>query len=282
MTTLTIAPGPLNARTDPTTGLRSYTFRGQSYPSVTSIRRMAGVPHSLVAWQLSQVIKRATGDIDTLNAMLTRERKPRERVLEANRIAEAGRWLRAAATEERDRSAALGTAVHDAAASGLALDEAAEEVRPRLAMFHDFVRHTGATVLASEFQVVNTKVGYAGSVDAILGFPSGRIELVDYKTGSGVYAEHLLQIIAYANAEYAFRDDEVDGPTTDLLESITGIGLLHLADDGWDYRALDRDNGAWEAFRGLLTFARWMSDHPDAASITLAQAHEPALLEDAA
>ena len=34
--------GPKNARTDPNTGLRFYTWQGVEYPSVTTIRRMAG------------------------------------------------------------------------------------------------------------------------------------------------------------------------------------------------------------------------------------------------
>lgn len=276
MSTITISPGPANARTDPATGLRSYTWAGKSYPSVTSIRRMAGVPHGLVAWQVSQVVKRATNDIDTLNAMLTRERKPRERVLEANRITEAGRWLRAAATEERDRSAALGTAVHDAAASGKRPEEVDDAVRPRLSQYLDFLAVSGAEVVASEFQCWSPSIGYAGTCDALLRFPNGALHVVDYKTGGSVYAEYQLQIVAYAMADFVGTNDVIDQATTDLLHAHTGLGVLHLADDGWEYVVLNRDPSAWDAFRGLLTFATWMAAHPDGASITAAsrKSHE--------
>jgi len=270
MAEITISPGPMNATTDPTTGLRSYRWQGRSYPSVTSIRRMAGVPHGLVAWQVSQVVKRATLEVDTLNEMLTRERKPRERVLESNRVAEAGRWLRAAATEERDRSAALGTAVHDAAASGKALDEVEDAVRPRLRQFLDFLEVSGAEIVGSEFQCWSPSIGYAGTCDALLRFPNGALHVVDYKTGGAVYAEYLLQITAYAMADFVGANDVIDQELTDALHAHTGLGVLHLADEGWEYVVLRREPEAWEAFRGLLTFATWMAGHPDAASITQA------------
>jgi hypothetical protein len=270
MAELTIEPGPPNASTDPTTGLRSYRWQGVSYPSVTSIRRMAGVPHGLVAWQVSQVVKRATTDIETLNAMLTRDRKPREQVLEKNRIAEAGRWLRSAATEERDRTAALGTAVHDAAASGKRPEDVAEELRPRLRQYIDFLAVSGAEVVGSEFQCWSPSIGYAGTCDALMRFPSGQLHVVDLKTGSGLYAEYALQVMAYAMADFVGTNDVIDQALTDALHAHTGLGVLHLADDGWSYSVIKRDPETWAAFRGLLTFARWMSAHPDAASITAA------------
>jgi hypothetical protein len=284
--TLTVESGPRNARSDPETGLRLYTWRGREYPSVTSVRRMAGVPHGLVSWLVARVIDRAVLDVGTLNEMLTRERRPRERVLESNRVAEARKWLRAASTEERDTAAALGTAVHDAAAAGMTpatvpdvvtfvkdgrvvtVDGA--EVRPRLAWYLDWLRLSGATILAAEVQVWNLTAGYAGSLDLLCRFPSGATHLVDLKTGTSVYAEHLLQVMAYANAEFVGRDDEVDEAATALLRSVDGVAILHLGDEGWAYHVLDATSEAWDAFRGLLTFATWMAAHPDAASITRA------------
>lgn len=271
MSGITIAPGPANASTDPTTGLRSYRWQGQSYPSVTSIRRMAGVPHGLVAWQLNQVIKRATTDIETLNAMLSRDRKPRERVVESNRIAEASKWLRSAATEERDRTAALGTAVHDAAASGKRPEDVPEELRPRLHQYLDFMEVSGAEVVGSEFQCWSPTIGYAGTCDALMRFPSGQLHVVDLKTGSGLYAEYALQVMAYAMADFVGTNDVIDQALTDALHAHTGLGVLHLADDGWSYSVIKRETETWAAFCGLLTFATWMAAHPDAASITAGQ-----------
>ncbi len=77
---ITIQSGPRNARTDES-GLRFYTWQGRELPSVTTVRRMAGVPHRLHQWAISQVVKRATANVWTLVKMLTRKRRPRERVL---------------------------------------------------------------------------------------------------------------------------------------------------------------------------------------------------------
>jgi hypothetical protein len=277
MTTITIS-SPANARTD-ADGLRYYTWQGQQYPSVTTVQRMAGIPHRLHTWALSQVVARAVNEVDTLNAMLTRERKPRERVLEANRVSEASRWLRVAATEERDRAAAVGSAVHDAVATGQApgdipdvldtlkdgrpvtVDGAA--VRNRLVQFRGWLDATGAEVLAQEFQVFNLTVGYGGSGDLIVGFPSGRVALIDLKTGSSVFSEHAIQLRAYREAEFAGRDDVVDEVVTALLRSVTDLGILHLAEDHWEYLALRDDPGAGAAFAGLRTFAMWMAANPE-------------------
>lgn len=271
MTTITVTPGPANATTDARTGLRSYLWQGRSYPSVTSIRRMAGVPHGLVAWQLNQVIKRVTTDTDTLNEMLTRERKPRERALESNRVAEVSKWLRAAATEERDRSAKLGTAVHDAAAAGKRPEDVDEEIQPRLRQYIDWLEVSGAEVLGSEFQCWSPSIGYAGTADLLVRFPRGDIHLVDLKTGSGIYAEYALQVMAYAMADFVGTNDVIDQELTDHLHAHSGLAVLHLADDGWEYVVIKRDEATWEAFRGLLTFAVWMAQHPDGDSITQAR-----------
>jgi hypothetical protein len=224
----------------------------------------------LVAWQVNQVIKRATLDVETLNAMLTREKKPREKVLEANRIEEASKWLRAAATEERDRSAALGTAVHDAAASGKRPDEVEEAVRPRLHWYRDWLEVSGAEIIGAEFQCWSPSIGYAGTADLLCRFPSGAVHLVDIKTGGSVYAEYALQCMAYAMADFVGTNDVIDQALTDALHAHNGLGVLHLSDKGWEYVVLRRDEETWAAFRGLLTFATWMAQHPDAASITVA------------
>jgi len=277
VTTITISSPP-NARTNGT-GLRTYTWQGRELPSVTSVQKMAGLPHGLHQWAISRVVTRATLELDTLTAMLTRERKPRERVLESNRIAEASRWLRSAATEERDMAAAVGSAVHDAAATGITPDSIPDvldtlkdgkpvtvdgaAVRNRLAQFHDWLRTSRAEVLAQEFQVFNLTVGYGGQADLLVRFPSGRIALVDLKTGTSTYPEHVVQLRAYREAEFVGLNDEVDETLTVMLFAATDLGILHLAEDHWEYIALVDDATAGDAFRGLHAFATWMASHTD-------------------
>ena len=118
---------------------------------------MAGQPHALVSWKIAKVCDRAVDELDTLNAMMTRERRPRERVLEKNRRKEARAWLRAAHEEERDRAASRGTAVHKAAEDGVAPEDvtdyedpesgaiiAADEIRPKLRQYLAWLRASQA------------------------------------------------------------------------------------------------------------------------------------------
>lgn len=285
-TTITIASPP-DSRIR--SGIRTYTWQGRELPSVTSVQRMAGIPHQLHTWAISQVVHRATGEAHTLTAMLNRERRPRERALESNRLEEASKWLRAAATDERDRAGAIGSAVHDAIANGVSPDDIGETldtikdgvpvtvdgvaVRERMRQFLDWRRASGAVVLAQEFQVFNLTAGYAGSGDMIVGFPSGRVALVDLKTGSGVFSEHAIQVRAYLEGEFVGKGDVVDDATTRTLRAVTDLGILHLAEDHWEYIALRDDPESGEAFRGLLRFATWMAAHRDIEACVVGRKH---------
>jgi hypothetical protein len=275
---ITIQSGPRNARTDES-GLRMYTWTGRELVSVTSARRMAGMPHNLHQWALSQVIKRATGNVWTLVRMLTRKRRPRERVLEKNRASEAGKWLRAAATEERDAAAKLGTTVHDAAAANVPVEAVEEAARPRLRQFRAWLARSGAEILATEFQVFNLSVGYAGTGDLLVRFPNGQVWLLDLKTGKGTYSEHALQLVAYLMAEFSGQDDIVNEEITELLRQVAGIAILHLADDHWEFRVVRPNATTFMAFRGLLAFAMWMHDNDDVDDVTEATARGEAEVE---
>jgi hypothetical protein len=184
--------------------------------------------------------------------------------------------LRAAATAERDAAASLGTAVHDAAAAGLTLDEVSAAIAPRLQQFYDWLAKSGAEILGSEFQCWNLELGYAGTADALVRLRDGSIWLVDYKTGKGVYGEFALQLIAYSMAEFVGEDNRVNDELTALLHQVTGMAILHLGGDGWEFRAIEAVPETWDAFQGLLKFAVWMVNHGTADSITTASRNSAA------
>jgi len=252
-------PGPRNARTDPETGLRFYIWQGREYPSVTTIRRLAGVPHGLHQWALGQVAAYALDHATDIAQRLTDPAK----------LAVVRHELRAAATAERDRSAALGTAVHQAIEGGKALADVGPDIAPRLRQYLAWAASSGVEVLATELQVWNTTVGYAGSVDLLGRFPDGSIWVIDHKTGKGVFAEHLLQLLPYLMAEFVGSDDVVDDELTALLRQARGVALLHLSDTGWEFRSLEATPEAWAAFRGLLAFGTWMAGHGSIDDVTL-------------
>jgi hypothetical protein len=257
-----VSPGPRNARTDPATGLRFYTWQGRDLPSVTSIRRMAGLPHGLHQWSINQVISHALDHWPALTERLAGG--------DPGQLKAVRQELRSAATAQRDRAADLGTAVHDAAARRLSPPEVEPEVAPRLRQYLDWLAVSGADILATERQVWNLTLGYAGSFDLLVRLRDGSIHLVDLKTGKGTYPEYALQLIAYAMAEFVGEDDVVDEEATAFLQAVKGMAVLHLTDTDWQYLALRPDPGSWSAFRGLLAFAVWMATHQDMASVTLA------------
>lgn len=259
--TLIVQVGPRNATTDPATGLRYYRWRGRDLPSVTSIRRLAGVPFGLHNWAIGKVVDRAVDEWTTLGEELAKA-DPAAFQLVKHR-------LRKAATDERDAAAALGTAVHDAAATGKALTDVTPEIAPRLRQYLDWLRRSGAEILASEFQCWNLAVGYAGTADLLCRFPDGSIWVVDLKTGKGIYGEYALQLMAYLMAEFVGEDDDVDPVTTDLLRQAKGVAVLHLAADHWEFVSLRADAPTWAAFRGLLAFGLWMRDHEKRESFAL-------------
>jgi hypothetical protein len=254
--------GPRNARTDPDSGLRFYTWKGRQLPSVTTIRRMAGLPWGLHQWTINQVVARAITGIANDYARLSSG--------DDGMAAVVRHELREAATAERDRAAAKGTAVHEAAAAGKRLTEVGEDIAPYLAQYLDFLDKSGIEILAAECQVWNLTVGYAGSVDILGRFPNGSIWIVDIKTGKSIVAEHLLQQQPYLMAEFVGADDAVDEAATEYLRQATGVALLHLSEKDWEFINLEATAESWRAFRGLMAFGMWMQEHRDIESVTLA------------
>ena len=235
---------------------------GRDLPSVTSLRRLAGLPFGLHQWAIGKVVEHTIDHWSEIG-----ERLSRGTTVDVQLVRKE---LRAAATAERDRAASLGTAVHDAAALGKTPEQVPHEVAPRLRQFLAWKAASQAEVVAAEFQVFSTTYGYAGSCDAMVRFPNGSLWIVDYKTGKGIYAEHALQLMAYTMADVVGADDIVDERLTELLHRVTGMAVLHLSDAAWEFHALEPDPSTWAAFRGLLAFATWTASHGSTESFVRA------------
>jgi len=243
---------PTNSRIS-SDGLRLYTWQGRDLPSVTTVRRLAGIPHTLHQWSITQVINRVVDNVGAIRAGVGSN--------DPEKLDQLRHWLRQAATDERDRKAALGTAVHDAAASGRSLAEAGPEVAPFLRQYLDWLRVSRAEPLLTERQVWSLSVGYAGTFDLIARFPDGSLWIVDLKTGSGMYSDHALQLAAYRWAQFIGNDDVVDEAATELLRQVTGTAVLHLSPRRWEFHSVVSGAEEWRAFRGLLAFAVWTHTH---------------------
>lgn len=256
---------PPNARTLPS-GERWYRWWDQEYMSVTTVRDMAGLPYRLHQWHMSKLLESAVANApDVLQAQVIPVQLERDAAL----IAIKAR-IRQQALSERDNAAKLGSAVHRAAEGRLDPATVPADVAPRLRAYHDWLQVSGGVVVASEFQVWNLTEGYAGTGDLMVQFPGGGVWLVDIKTGRSVYGEHALQVTAYAMAEFVGRDNVVDDDATAWLDAVEGLGILHLADDGWTFHVVRFDEPTWTAFTGLLEFAKWARLHDRIEDVSLA------------
>lgn len=260
---ITLTVGPRNAYTNSENGLRFYRWKGTDYPSVTTIRRMAGLTFGLHAWAVSKVVDRAVTSYADLGKMIG-QGTPEQ-------IKATKTWLRAASTEERDAAANLGTRVHDAVAQGHPVTGVSADLAPFVLQFMHWLSVSRAKIVLTERQVWNLTLGYAGTFDMLVEFPDGAIWVIDLKTGKGTYTDHALQLIAYSMAEFVGEDDVLDQQATDLLKSAVGMALLHLRPDGWKFQAIKITPKLFRAFRGLLAFATFSSEHPTIDTLILAE-----------
>ncbi len=253
---IVVSSGPRNARTDPESGLRYYMWEGKEYPSVTSARNLAGMPHKLAQWRTNQVIDKAITEIAQMNKMLKEGTDPN---------AVAG-WLRLGANKKRDDAADLGKKVHDAAEKGLGLADVGSDVAPILKQYLSWLAQTGANIVLKERQVWNPTVGYAGTFDFICDFPKKPLDywLVDLKTGGGTYPEHATQLEAYGRGEFIGNDDIIDLAATSILQDVppANHAVLHLSPDGWTFKVIPSSHESWVAFRAILAFALWTDRNP--------------------
>lgn len=260
---MTITVGPRNAYTNSETGLRFYRWQGVDYPSVTTIRRMAGLTFGLHNWAIGKVVDRAINSYSDLGKMIAQGTP--------DQIKATKSWLRAASTEERDAAASLGTRVHDAASQNRPVSGVPADIAPFLRQFQDWLAKSRASILLTERQVWNLTLGYAGTFDMLVRFPDGQVWVIDLKTGKGTYTDHALQCIAYSMAEFVGEDDVLDQQATDLLKEAVGMALLHLRPDGWKFQAIKVTPKLFKAFRGLLLFAKFSAEHPTIDTLILAE-----------
>src|SRR5690349_4996475 len=134
--------GPRNARTDPKTGLRWYPWLGVEYVSVTTARRLAGIPIRLAEWQIGQVAARAIERAGEYAARLA--------TADPDELVKVKQELRQAAVDKREARAALGTAVHQAIESQMGLSVVGSDIAPRLRQFLDWRTASGVEILGQE------------------------------------------------------------------------------------------------------------------------------------
>jgi len=192
---------------------------GPWYPSVTTILGIKNRP-GLVGWAAKETAASAVQNLDVL-----------ERMVRSGGPQAATEWLKRMPDHRRDASADLGTAVH-AAAEAIARGQTApiaEDVAPFVAAFkHDFVEVFQPRFIAVEAMVYSERHRFGGTADAFAEI-DGETWLLDYKTGSGVYAEAGLQLAGLAQADFiGFPGD----PTQYPMPFATRFAVVHIRPEG--------------------------------------------------
>lgn len=120
------------------------------------------------------------------------------------------------AEEIKNITGNLGTKMHDAfeqLLNGVELNlkdnyPTMKEKR-HLICFYNWYNDFKPDALATEFTVASIAEGYAGTMD-LLCQVDGKTWLIDFKTSSGIYYNHELQVVAYKKAYEEMYEEKVD------------------------------------------------------------------------
>lgn len=229
---------------------RFYTIEGHTLPSVTTILDVIAKP-ALGPWYAKE--ERRYFETAMLEVLSRPGARDPEYVLAA--VAEAVTGVKAA-DREKQKAAAIGTAVHAGIEWELRRrlgDDAGPEPRlPEAAAWaveswKDWAKSVALEPLAIERTVYCLECGYAGTLDLyarVKGVPT----VLDWKSGKAIYPEAFLQNIAYRHAAARQRMPSAEGMIVRLPK--------YLEDPAWEAmlvpEALTVDD-----FRAALRLWRW-------------------------
>ncbi len=226
-----------------------YTWRDGTneygpYPGVTSIIKMLDKSAALVGWAKRETAACAVRNLDMLTQLVATGGQPA-----------AVNWLKSIPDYQRDTSADLGTRVH-ALAEQMSLGyeiTASEDERPFVVQYYNFLQERAPLVLRTEFMVFSLHQQYGGTGDLLCDL-DGETWLIDYKTGSGIYAETSLQLAGLAGAAFL---GEPGNPQTIARPRIDRYGVLHLRPDSWRLVEYHVGPDEWRAFTACRALYGW-------------------------
>jgi hypothetical protein len=108
----------------------------------------------------------------------------------------------------------------------------------------------GGVVDAIEFRIQSSKFRYAGTIDRIIRFPSGRIVVVEIKTGAEA-RWHRLQTSAYTTAYV--EDGHAPGIRPEQVERLA----VYLNPDGTYRERLHQNPADLQGWRSAITLWHW-------------------------
>lgn len=138
--------------------------------------------------------------------------------------------------------------------AGITEAEALSEIMPWFVQYLAFERRFKPEWLLLEATVWNDTLGYAGTLDGVMRLPNGRVYLVDFKTGNGVYSEYGMQLEALARGEFII--DPETGEETPMIP-VDALAILHIRPEFAELHEVRRHEKVWKAFLGLIDVAEF-------------------------
>lgn len=221
-------------------GSRYYEWKGEKFPSVTTIMSK-GIPKpGLIKWAAKIVAAGAVERVEVWAGM------PDDAAIA---------YLSGIPDEKRNSSAVRGSIIHSAAEIHSNEGEAKvinPEEQAYLDGFIQFRNDWNPKYLLTEQAVFNRTYGYAGTLDSVVRI--GRtVWCLDTKTGNRVYPEVALQLAAYSHAEFIGRDGDIEEP----MPAIKKGGVVHLFPGGYSFIPVRIDDEVFEAFLSVKDVFHW-------------------------
>jgi len=188
---------------------RARLKNGKSRPfkSVTAILAMIAKP-ALIQWAANQAAAYLLENLP-VNEPISEARK---KALADNCAKEHWR--------QKEEAAGIGTTAHKFCERWLKgedieedLAQADKRVRNCVQLFFDWWTSRKLTVMHSEVCCWDASLGMAGTADLVCRDEEGRVWLVDFKTGNGIFADMFLQLAAYIHCLQVSHGIDVAGAT---------------------------------------------------------------------
>lgn len=244
-------------------GKRFYIWHKEQFWSVTSILQAYPKP-ILVNWAKKVTAEYAVENIEQVYAVAQKDPQG------------AIDLVKGAAYRQRDKAADIGSDLHDAMEShvlGRPRPPVLPEREPWMASFYTFLEEFDPTFLAVEAPVISRQRRYAGTLDNIMEISTDVIPactywgptpvdrpwriLGDYKTGSGVFPEHVLQQAAYRHAEaFIGMPDDTEEP----LPEVDGAAIIHIRPEGYELLPIDTSESVFEYFLFVMQVFRYTEE----------------------
>jgi hypothetical protein len=215
-----------------------YTIDGKRAVGVTTA--LKGIPKdALKYWAAREVAQYAVRNIYDV-----------KRMLDSGGPNPTINFLKEIPFQVRDDAAIRGTEVHAIAERYIKGDEVevSDHLRPYVEGYAAFIEDWNPTSVHEELVVASRTHMYAGTLDSIQDIPSlGRAQ-VDYKTGSGVYGEYVLQVAGYRYAEVFLDAEGNEQPMIPVDRTF----VLHIQPGGYELLPVKADEEAFDRFLAAL------------------------------